>query len=79
MQRSCGRSVLEVLRTDKVARATVAGARATVRQQERQNTEGTFQRTVAFAENEMGVPMGFAEVGFQELGPLCVGNPRLLC
>lgn len=76
MQRSCGRSVFEVLRADKVARATVAGARGTVRQQERQNTEGILQRTVAFPESEMGVPVGFAEVGFQELGLLCVGNPR---
>lgn len=68
--------MLEVLRTDKVARATVAGARGTVRQQERQSTEGILRRTVAFTESKMGVSVGFAEVGFQGLGLLCVGNPR---
>lgn len=47
-----------------------------MRQQERQNTEGILQRTVAFTESEMGVPVGFAEVGFQGLGLLCIGNPR---
>lgn len=72
MQRSCDGNVLEVLRTDKVARATVAGAMGTVRQQERQSTEGILQRTVAFTEREMGVPVGFAEVGFQ-------GQPQASC